>query len=137
MFAHRLTCVYSFQTERIAPAAEEADLLMLALPHHARMKAPPALASASPWYRCIKGPMYGVRGTQWHLMIDIVHVSWGSLHKIDAAKAEVVRGALYAEAAMEVHNTDPYAFGKRVHPLPLSHQRTRSLFRSRRWVAWL
>ena len=80
--------------------------------------------------------MYGVRGTQWDLTLEIVNVSWNSLQKIDAAKAEVVRGALYAEAAMEVHNTDPYAFGKRVHPMPLLHKRTTSLFRSQRWVVW-
>lgn len=87
---------------------------MMALPHHVQMHVALALPDGDPWYKSIKGPMHGVTGTAWIMKTQIIDVWWDSIHQIDPKRAEVVRGALYAEAGMQVHNTDPYASAKRV-----------------------
>lgn len=98
--------------------AFDRSLLMMALPHHVQMKSELSLPEEEIWYRSIKGPMRGVKGNVWTLSLDMIDIGWNSIQKIDSTKVEVVRGALYAEAAiMKQPHTDPYASGKRVRLL--------------------
>ena len=100
-------------------------LLMMALPHHLKMNVALAWPDKVAWYNSIKGPMHGVKGKIWIMKTPIVDVWWDSIHRVDPKLAEIVRGALYAEATLEVHTTDVYGFGKRVHRLRSSRSDVR------------
>ena len=98
----------------MTPGAEEESLLMMALTHHIRLNATTVLAPDRTWYKSIKGPMFGVKGTVWSMTHDAVLVCWESLNPLDPDRINVIRGALYAEATMTNQHTDSYFAGKRV-----------------------
>jgi len=95
---------------------------MMALTHHRQLNLEQqvVLPGNKEWYRTIKGSMFGVCGEVWTMHTEAEEVHWWNPDQsLDAAKKEVIRGALYVEALMSVENTDVYAFGKRVHNLTL------------------